>query len=84
MKTLYVGNIPYSSSAEEIRKLFEIYGKVHSVKLIINRKTGAPRGFGFIKMDAADADAALTDQRWKAVGGKKLKIDEARELLPTA
>ncbi len=82
MKTLYIGNIPFSSSADDVRKIFEVYGTVHSVTLIVNRKTGKSRGFGFIKMDDADADAALANDNLKNVSGRKFRVGEACE-FPT-
>ena len=76
-KSIYVGNLPYSASEEEIRELFEPYGEVESVRLITDRDTGRPRGFGFVTMEegADDAIAALNGQE---MGGRTLTINEAR------
>ena len=60
MKTIYVGNLPFSASEDQIRQLFEQYGKVQSVKLITDRETGRPRGFGFVEMDGGEADSAIS------------------------
>ena len=50
MTTIYVGNLPFSANEADVRVLFERYGKVDSVKLINDRETGRPRGFGFVDM----------------------------------
>ncbi|MCB1161843.1 RNA-binding protein, partial [bacterium] len=59
MKRLYVGNLPFTASEDEIRELFSRHGTVNEVKLISDRDTGRPRGFGFVEMDDAGADAAV-------------------------
>jgi RNA recognition motif-containing protein len=78
MKRIYVGNLPFSASEEQIRTLFSQYGNVHSVKLITDRETARPRGFGFVEMEAAEADAAIAALNEKAFNGRTLKINEAR------
>ena len=50
MTTIYVGNLPFTATEDEVRSLFERYGKVDSVKLINDRETGRPRGFAFVEM----------------------------------
>jgi RNA recognition motif-containing protein len=79
MKTIYVGNLPFSASEDQIRQLFEQYGKVQSVKLITDRETGRPRGFGFVEMDGGEADAAISALNGQQFGGRSLRINEARE-----
>jgi RNA recognition motif-containing protein len=78
MKRIYVGNLPYSATADEVRELFEQHGNVHSVDLINDRETGQPRGFGFVEMDEDGADAAIEALDGYAMGGRNLKINEAR------
>ena len=77
MKKLYVGNLPFSSTEDEIRQLFSQYGTVSSVALITDRDTGAPRGFGFVEMEegASEAISALNNYE---LGGRALKVNEAR------
>lgn len=77
MKSIYVGNLPFSSSEEEIRRLFEQYGSVHSVKLINDRETGRPRGFGFVEMDESEAIGAIEALNGTDLGGRSLRINEA-------
>lgn len=79
MKTIYVGNLPFSASEDQIRQLFEQYGKVQSVKLVSDRDTGRPRGFGFVEMEGADADTAIAALNGQQFGGRSLRINEARE-----
>jgi RNA recognition motif-containing protein len=79
MKTIYVGNLPFSASEDQIRQLFEQYGKVQSVKLVTDRETGRPRGFGFVEMDGSEADNAISALNGQQFGGRSLRINEARE-----
>jgi RNA recognition motif-containing protein len=79
MKTIYVGNLPFSASEDQIRELFGQFGKVQSVKLVSDRETGRPRGFGFVEMDGADADSAIAALNGQQFGGRSLRINEARE-----
>ncbi|MGH8282954.1 MAG: RNA recognition motif domain-containing protein, partial [Gammaproteobacteria bacterium] len=55
MTSIYVGNLPFTASEEEVRSKFESFGTVHSVKLIADRETGRPRGFAFVEMDQGAA-----------------------------
>lgn len=82
MKSIYVGNLPFTASEDEIRELFAAFGNVDSVRLMTDRETGRPRGFGFVKMDAADADAAIQALNGKSFGGRDLRINEAEDRKP--
>lgn len=77
--TIYVGNLPFSASEEEIQDLFSQYGAVQSVKLITDRETGKPRGFGFVEMGQSDAEEAIEALNGAPFGGRKLQVNEARE-----
>ena len=70
MTSIYVGNLPFSASEDEIRQKFEQFGAVHSVKLISDRETGRPRGFGFVEMDQSSAQAAIRELNGKDMGGR--------------
>lgn len=76
MKKIYVGNLPFSATEDDLRALFSEYGEVSSVALINDRETGRPRGFGFVEMDGADEAIAALDQ--KDFGGRSLTVNEAR------
>lgn len=79
MKTIYVGNLPFSASEDEIRDLFAQHGEVHSVKLISDRETGRPRGFGFVDMDDSAATSAIGALDGVDYGGRTLRVNEAKE-----
>jgi RNA recognition motif-containing protein len=79
MKSIYVGNLSFSATEDEIRDLFGEYGNVQSVKLISDRETGRPRGFGFVEMDDDAADSAIEALNGQDLGGRTLRINEARE-----
>ncbi len=78
MKTLYVGNLPYTVSEADVEKLFARYGEVQSVKLINDRETGRPRGFGFVEMDSAGAEAAIEGLNGTDFGGRGLRVNVAQ------
>ena len=76
-KKIYIGNLPFSATEEEIQELFAQYGTISSVKLITDRDTGRPRGFGFVEMDEG-ADEAISALNDKEFGGRNLKVNEAK------
>ena len=78
---LYVGNLPFSADENSVRALFEQNErKVEEVKLITDRDTGRPRGFGFVEMGSnEDADAAIQELNEFEMEGRKLTVNEARE-----
>ncbi len=79
-KRLYVGNLPFSATEEELSALFGQHGAVIGVDLIVERETGRPRGFGFVEMeDSAAADAAIESLDGSDLGGRNLKVNEAQE-----
>ena len=76
---MYVGNLPFSATAEDITSLFSEYGSVTDVFLPIDRDSGRPRGFAFVTMDSSNAmDAAIRGLNGKEYGGRNLSINEAR------
>lgn len=79
MTSIYVGNLPFQCSEEEIRELFEPFGTVNSVKLVSDRETGKPRGFGFVEMDSEEAAAAIEQLNGTNFKDRPLRINEARE-----
>jgi RNA recognition motif-containing protein len=80
-KRLYVGNIPYQTSEEQLRTLFEEGGgQVQEVKIVTDRETGRPRGFAFVELASdAQAEAAVGSLNGKPFGGRPLTVSEARE-----
>ena len=81
-KSIYVGNLPWSSTEEQVRDLFAEYGNVHSVKLVNDRETGRARGFGFVEMDDAAAEAAIEALDNQNFGGRTLRVNEAKPRAP--
>ncbi|AGY91265.1 hypothetical protein SPICUR_01220 [Spiribacter curvatus] len=82
MKSIYVGNLPFSASEDEVRDLFANYGEVKEVRMISDRETGRPRGFGFVRMDPAEADSAIEALNGTDMGGRTLRINEAQDRKP--
>lgn len=76
---IYVGNLPYSTTQEDLRQIFEQHGSVESVNIIQDRETGRSKGFGFVVMpDSAQAQNAIGQLNDREMDGRKLKINEAR------
>ncbi|MFP4546633.1 MAG: RNA recognition motif domain-containing protein [Fidelibacterota bacterium] len=76
---IYVGNISYSTSEDDLKELFGQYGEVTSVKIITDRETGRSKGFGFVEMaDDAAGQEAIEEVNGKEVGGRNLKVNVAR------
>ena len=78
---LYVGNLPFTADETQIRELFAQSGRtVSEVKLVTDRDTGRPRGFGFVEMGSSeDADGAIRDLNGRDFGGRALTVNEAKE-----
>ena len=76
-KRIYVGNLPFSASDDEVRELFAEYGTVESVHLVTERESGRPRGFGFVEMSSG-GDEAIRALNNHEMGGRNLTVNEAR------
>jgi len=81
-KNIYVGNLPWNSTEEDVRSAFEAFGEVYSVKLVNDRETGRPRGFGFVEMEDQGALEAIESLDGSDFGGRNLKVNEARPRQP--
>ncbi len=76
---IYVGNLSYSMSEDELRDAFGAFGQVSSVKILMDRETGRSRGFGFVEMpNQSEAETAIAQLNGKDLGGRPLRINEAR------
>lgn len=76
---LYVGNLPYNTSEEDLRNLFSQYGNVESVAVITDRETGRSKGFGFVEFaDDNEARNAISGLSGQEFGGRALTVNEAR------
>jgi RNA recognition motif-containing protein len=79
-KKLYVGNLPFSATEEELRGVFEKHGGVSSVNVITDRETGRPRGFAFVEFeDESAAERAREALDGSDLGGRPLRVNEAHE-----
>src|SRR5207237_8919125 len=79
MTTIYVGNLPFNATEQDVKALFERHGKVESVKLINDRETGKPRGFGFVYMPQAEAQGAIQALNGFQMNGQPLRVNEAQQ-----
>ncbi len=81
---IYVGNLPFDATEDQLRVLFAEAGRqVESVKIVTDRDTGQPRGFGFVEMaNQGDTTAAINALNGKEMGGRALTVNEARERTP--
>ena len=77
-KKMYVGNLPFSSTEDDLRDLFSQYGEVQSANIIYDRETGRSRGFGFVEMAEESADSAIESLNGNEFGGRTLRVNEAR------
>jgi RNA recognition motif-containing protein len=82
MTTIYVGNLPFNATEQDVKVLFERHGKVDSVKMINDRETGKPRGFAFVDMGSAEAQAAIQGLNGYQMNGRPLRVNEAQERAP--
>ena len=80
-KKIYVGNLPYSATEDEIRNLFAQHGEVTSVNMITDRDTGRARGFGFVEMESG-GDEAIQKLDKQELDGRSLTVNEARPREP--
>ncbi len=78
-RKLYIGNLDFGITEDELRELFSQHGEVQDVKLVTDRETGRPRGFGFVTMATADdASKAMEELNGQSVRGRNISIDLAR------
>lgn len=76
---LYVGNLSYETTEDDLRELFAQAGTVESVALPTDRETGRPRGFGFVEMStAAEAQKAISQLNGQTVRERQIKVNESR------
>jgi RNA recognition motif-containing protein len=76
---IYVGNLAYSVTEDQLRDAFSQYGAVSRVNLIIDRETGRSKGFAFVEMDDnSEAEAAIKELNDKDIGGRKIRVNEAK------
>ncbi len=83
-KKIYVGNLQWKTTEDELKELFSTFGTVVSAQIIKDRDTGRSRGFGFVEMSKdSEADDAISNLNNRELGGRNLKINEARKRTPS-
>ena len=79
MVNLYIGNLPYQASEEELRAMFQQHGTVERVSVIVDRMTGRSKGFGFVEMtNDAEAKTAIAELNETEFKGRNILVNEAR------
>lgn len=81
-KTIYVGNLPWDVSEQELNGVFATYGRIESSRIAMDRDTGRSRGFGFIEMNEGDAERAIQALDGSELGGRTLTVNQAQERQP--
>jgi cold-inducible RNA-binding protein len=85
VKNIFVGNLDFNTSEDELRKLFEAHGQVDRVSIMTDRDTGRSRGFGFVEMTSAeDGEKAIAALNGSQIGGRTLNVNEARPKVERA
>jgi RNA recognition motif-containing protein len=82
-KILYVGNLTWQASADDLLALFQAHGQVAHTQVVTDRQTGRSRGFGFVEMNAADAQSAINALNGKLFRGRPLVVNEAAPRSPS-
>ena len=76
---IYVGNLAYTTTDEDLRNSFEAYGRVDSARVVMDKLTSRSKGFGFVEMaNSAEAQASIAGLNGKDLGGRTLNVNEAR------
>ena len=81
-KKLYIGNLPWSATADSLKEDFSKAGSVISTSIITDKMTGKSRGFGFVEMEDGDIENAISMFNGKDMGGRTLTVNEARPMTP--
>ena len=81
-KKIFVGNLPFSTTSEALKETFAAYGEVISANVVTDRVSGRSRGFGFVEMHSAEADAAISALNGSELEGRPLRVDQANERPP--
>jgi cold-inducible RNA-binding protein len=80
-KKVYVGNLPFQTTEDDLNNLFSQVGPVESVSIITDRDTGRSKGFGFVSMDSEAADKAIAQFNGTDFNGRALTVNEARPMV---
>jgi RNA recognition motif-containing protein len=77
-KTIYVGNLPWSATKEDLAALFADHTQVKSSRIITDRTSGRSKGFGFIEVEDGDIERIISEMNGKNMGGRELIVNEAK------
>jgi RNA recognition motif-containing protein len=83
-KTLYVGNLPWSTTEEDLAQFFSTAAEVRGSRIITDRESGRSRGFGFVEVDDEVADKVIESMNGKNLGGREIIVNEAKPRQPMA
>jgi RNA recognition motif-containing protein len=78
LKTLYVGNVPWGTTEEDLRDAFAEHGEVLGCRIITERATGRSRGYGFVEVNDADAEKIIESMNGVELDGRRLVVNEAK------
>ncbi len=81
-KKLYVGGVSYSTTQQGLEEAFRKFGSVVSAQIMMDKMTGRSRGFGFVEMEDADAEAAINGMNGATLDGRTLIVNEAKPMVP--
>lgn len=84
VQTIYVGNLPFKTNRNQLRALFEPFGQVHSARIVIDKATRKPRGYGFVEMNSSNASMAINKLNGTIFDGRNIKVNEASQRNPAA
>ncbi len=79
---LYVGNLPFRTTSEDLAAAFRRFGEVESAQVLVDRDTGRSRGFGFVEMNDDDARRAIDEMDGADLAGRKIVVNESRPMAP--
>ena len=79
MNKLYVGNLPWSCTEEELENFFSAFGAVQSATIVTDRETGRSRGFGFVEIESDNVDEVIQSADGQELSGRNLRVDRAQE-----
>jgi len=77
-RTLYVGNLPWATTENDLADIFRPHGEVVSSRIITDKETGRSRGFGFVEIGEGDADRMIDAMNGTEMGGRQLVVNEAK------
>jgi RNA recognition motif-containing protein len=77
-KSLFVGNLPWSATEDELKAKFEEHAKVLAARIVTDKFSGRSKGFGFVEVDDADAEKAISAMNGQKIGDREIVVNEAR------